>query len=136
MTESEGSSLRALVIDDQRTMREIVRRLLSQIGLHDVDDAEDGAQALEKLHIPTADKPDVIICDLYMEKMDGMDFCNHLRRDKNDDIRHIPVIILTGEQDTFVHDVAKQVGAVTVLVKPVSTGELKAQIEAAVGIKI
>jgi CheY-like chemotaxis protein len=97
MTESEGSSLRALVIDDQRTMREIVRRLLSQIGLHDVDDAEDGAQALEKLHIPTADKPDVIICDLYMEKMDGMDFCNHLRRDKNDDIRHIPVIILTGE---------------------------------------
>ena len=136
MTETEGSSLRALVIDDQRTMREIVRRLLSQIGLHDVDDAEDGAQALEKLHIPTADKPDVIICDLYMEKMDGMDFCNHLRRDKNDDIRHIPVIILTGEQDTFVHDVAKQVGAVTVLVKPVSTGELKAQIEAAVGIKI
>ncbi len=117
-------------------MREIIRRLLGQIGVHEVDAAADGEQALEKLRIPTADKPDVIICDLHMDKMDGMDFCNHVRRDKNDDIRHIPIIILTGEQDTFVHDVTKQVGAATVLVKPVSAEDLKTQIEAAVGFTI
>ncbi len=136
MTETETSSIRVLVIDDQRTMREIIRRLLGQIGVHDVDDAADGEQALKKLHDPTADKPDIVICDLHMEKMDGMDFCNHVRRDKNDVIRGLPIIILTGEKDTFVHDVTKQVGATTVLVKPVSAGDLKTQIEAAVGFTI
>ena len=65
-----------------------------------------------------------------------MDFCNHVRRDRDDVIRAIPIIILTGEQDTFVHDVTKQVGATTVLVKPVSAADLKTQIEAAVGFTI
>ncbi len=136
MTDKVDSSIRVLVVDDQRTMREIIRRLLGQIGVHDVDGAEDGEQALEKLRNPTADKPDIVICDLHMEKMDGMDFCNHVRRNKNDAIRNIPVIILTGEQDTFVHDVTKQVGATTVLVKPVSAEDLKIQIEAAIGFTI
>ena len=136
MTDKVDSSIRVLVVDDQRTMREIIRRLLGQIGVHDVDGAENGEQALEKLLNPTADKPDIVICDLHMEKMDGMDFCNHVRRNKNEAIRNIPVIILTGEQDPFVHDVTKQVGATTVLVKPVSAGDLKTQIEAAVGFTI
>ncbi len=136
MMETQASSIRVLVIDDQRTMREIIRRLLSQIGVDDVDAAADGEQALEKLHNPTADKPDIVICNLHMEKMDGMDFCNHVRRDKNDAIRGLPIIILTGELDTFVHDVTKQVSATTVLVKPVSAGDLKTQIEAAVGFTI
>ena len=136
MTETETNSIRVPVIDDQRTMREIIRRLLGQIGIHDVDEAGDGEQAPEKLHNPTADKPDVIICDLHMENMDGMDFCNHVRRHKNDAIRGIPVIILTGEQDTFVHAVTQQVGATTVLVKPVAAADLKTQIEAAVGFTI
>jgi CheY-like chemotaxis protein len=136
MTETDASSIRVLVVDDQRTMRDIIRRLLGQIGVHDVDDAADGEQALEKLHHPTDDKPDIVICDLHMEKMDGMDFCNRVRRDKNDVIRGLPIIILTGERDTFVHDVTKQVGATTVLVKPVSAADLKTQIEAAVGFTI
>ena len=134
--ETETHSIRVLVVDDQRTMRKIIRQLLNQIGVQDVDDAEDGEQALEKLHHPTNDKPDIVICDLHMAKMDGLEFCNHVRRDKNEDIRAIPIIVLTGEQDTFVHDVTKQVGAATVLVKPVSAGELKTQIQAAVGFTI
>ncbi len=51
-------------------------------------------------------------------------------------LRTIPVIILTGEQDTFVHDVTRQVGATMVLVKPVSAGDLKERIEATVGFTI
>ena len=68
--------------------------------------------------------------------MDGMDFCNKLRLDKNEVLRSIPVKIRTGERDTFVHDVTRQVGATMVLVKPISAGDLKAQIEAAVGFTI
>ena len=136
MSETQATSIRVLVIDDHRTMREIVRRLLGQIGIQDIADAEDGEAALEMLHSPQAKEPDLIICDLHMEKMDGMDFCNRLRHDKNDVLRAIPVIILTGEQDTFVHDVTRQVGATMVLVKPISAGALKAQIEAAAGFTI
>ena len=136
MSETQATSIRVLVIDDHRTMRQIVRRLLGQIGIHDVEDAEDGAAALKLLHSPQAKQPDLIICDLHMEKMDGMDFCNKLRHDKNEVLRTIPVIILTGEQDTFVHDVTRQVGATMVLVKPVSASDLKERIEAAVGFAI
>ncbi len=136
MSETQATSISVLVIDDQKTMRQIVRRLLGQIGVQDVADAEDGEAALEMLHRPLAKKPDLIICDLHMEKMDGMDFCNKLRLDKNEVLRAIPVIILTGEQDTFVHDVTRQVGATMVLVKPISADDLKAQIEAAVGFTI
>ena len=136
MSETQATSIRVLVIDDHRTMRQIVRRLLGQIGIHDVEDAEDGAAALKMLHSPQAKQPDLIICDLHMEKMDGMDFCNKLRHDKNEVLRTIPVIILTGEQDTFVHDVTSQVGATLVLVKPVLAGDLKERIEATVGFTI
>ena len=136
MSETQATSISVLVIDDHRTMRQIVRRLLGQIGIHDVEDAEDGAAALKMLHSPQAKQPDLIICDLHMEKMDGMDFCNKLRLDKNEVLRAIPVIILTGEQDTFVHDVTRQVGATMVLVKPISAGDLKERIEAAVGFTI
>ena len=114
-------------------MREIVRRFLGQIGVRDVADAEDGAAALEMLHSPQAKDPDPIVCDLHMEKMAGMDVCNKLRHDKNEGLRAIPVIIPTGEQDTFVHDVSRQVGATMVPVKPISAGDLEAQIAAAVG---
>ena len=136
MSETQATWISVLVIDDHRTMREIVRRLLGQIGVQDVAGAEDGEAALERLRSPQAKEPDLIICDLHMDKMDGMDFCSKLRLVKNEVLRAIPVIILTGEQDIFVHDVTRQVGATMVLVKPISAGDLKAQIEAAVGFSI
>jgi two-component system chemotaxis response regulator CheY len=136
MSETQATSIRVLVIDDHRTMRQIVRRLLGQIGIQDVEGAEDGEAALEMPHSPQAKDPDLIICDLHTEKMDGMDFCNKLRHDKNEVLRAIPVIILTGEQDTFVHDVTRQVGATMVPVKPISAGDLKDRIEVAVGFTI
>lgn len=48
----------------------------------------------------------------------------------------IPIIILTGDHDTFMHEVTQQIGATTVLLKPVSADALKEQIEAAVGFSI
>jgi CheY-like chemotaxis protein len=54
MSETQATSISVLVIDDHRTMRQIVRRLLGQIGVHDVADAEDGEAALEML---TARRP-------------------------------------------------------------------------------
>ena len=130
------SDIRVLVIDDHKTMREIVRRLLAQIGIEQVSDAGNGEEALALLRTAGFDPPDVIICDLHMDKMDGMQFCAKLRHDDNPERRVTPVIILTGDKDSLVHEVTEQVGATVVLTKPISADDLKKQIEAVVGYTI
>jgi len=126
-------ALRALIIDDQRTMRSIVRKLLSQLGIIDVMEAAGGTEALALLEIAGEEPPDFVICDLHMEDGDGMTFCNKIRRHKNADIAQIPILILTGDSDTLLHEVALQIGAVNVLTKPISAPDLGRKITQAVG---
>ena len=64
-------SLRALIVDDQRTMRSIVRTLLSQIGITDVVEAADGTEAIEIIEMPGETVPDFVICDLHMKDGDA-----------------------------------------------------------------
>ena len=71
-----------------------------------------------------SEPPDFVICDLHMENGDGMTFCNKIRRHKNADIAQIPILILTGDSDTLLHEVALQIGAVNVLTKPISAPDL------------
>ena len=123
--------INVLIVDDQKTMRKIVRQLLSQQGFKQVTEAEDGAEALRlmEIHEHQENAFDVIICDLYMDGMDGLQFANALRRAKI----NTPILILTGESDIFMHGVTKQAGATKVLVKPISGSDLAREIEAAVG---
>ena len=117
-------------------MRNIVRRLLQQVDITNVSEADDGDVALEMLMKHGAKQPDVIICDLYMESMDGMEFCNKLRRYEREKSEATPVLVLTGEKDPLVHEVAEQVGAVTVLTKPIDSVHLAEAISKAVGFEI
>jgi two-component system, chemotaxis family, chemotaxis protein CheY len=133
MSESTLVALRALIVDDQRTMRSIVRRLLSQVGITDVIEAADGAEALSMIEAPGEEPPDFVICDLHMKDGDGMSFCNKLRRHKNADLSQIPVLILTGDSDSLLHEVAMQIGAANVLTKPISAPDLEQEISRAVG---
>ncbi|MDP6691090.1 MAG: response regulator [Alphaproteobacteria bacterium] len=126
-------SLRALIVDDQRTMRSIVRTLLAQVGITDVAEAADGTEAIELLETPGEAPPDFVICDLHMSDGDGMAFCNKLRRHKNSDLAQIPVLILTGDSDGLLHEVAMQIGAANVLTKPISAPDLGREISRAVG---
>ena len=131
--EAATVSIRALVVDDQRTMRSIIRDLLNRVGIHDVVEAEDGEMALEILRNPMVEDPDVIICDIHMKNMDGTEFCNSVRRDDQLRDRAIPIIILTGDQNKLIHEVARQVGAATVLIKPIAASDLEREIEVAIG---
>ena len=136
--EAQSNGLKVMVIDDQETMRAIVRQLLREIGVDDVMEADNGKSALKALRDPDlrgpyAKYPDVIICDIYMEPMDGIEFCNAMRRAKDMARLEIPVMILTGEKDEFIHEIARQVGAVDVMVKPVSAQELLGHIQTAIG---
>ena len=132
---SSGSALKVLVIDDHRTMRKIIARCLRAIGITDISDAANGAVALEWLAGANND-PDVIICDLHMDEMDGLEFCNRVRRGKGLRDNNIPILLLTGESDSMLLEVAQQVGVSNVLQKPISPPDLGAAIGAVVGFDI
>lgn len=133
MSGINGNQLRALVIDDQRSMRLIVKNMLRTAGIENVAEAANGKAALAHLRSAGDEFPDVIISDLHMDEMDGMQFCNIVRSDKNLRNHHVPIIILTGDSDQMLHEVSKQVGAVSVLTKPVSAGEFGAHVARALG---
>lgn len=130
MSEFKAGQVRVLVVDGQRGMRSILRQLLAQIGIEDVLEAANGEEAIEIIDRAEHVEPDVIICDLRLDKVDGLELCNMFRRDKD---RVTPIIIVTGESDEFLHEVARQVGAVEVLTKPVSAPDLLEQIQTAIG---
>lgn len=133
MIETDEASIRVLVIDDQRTMRSIIRQLLGSVGINNVAEAENGEQALLLVTAPMAETPDVIICDLHMNRMDGMEFCNQLRRSEDARHRGIPILILTGDEDEMLHAVSRQVGAAKILMKPIAANDLLAEIRAVIG---
>ncbi|MER0238494.1 response regulator [Fulvimarina sp. MAC8] len=101
-----------LTIDDSRTMREMLRRTLQEAGF-EVKQAEDGVDGLEKL---AEERPDVIITDVNMPRMDGLTFIENVRL--NDTYRGIPILVLTTESDAEKKARAKNAGATGWIVKP------------------
>ena len=128
--------LKVMVIDDQASMRRIVRQLLASNGIRDVLEAGDGAEALEQLQKPEHAGVDLVICDLMMPVMDGLTFCNQMRRDIRLKSRHVPILLLTAVTDELVLQVARQVGALDIANKPIAASELGRRIEHLVGIKL
>lgn len=131
-----GVGLKVMAVDDQVSMRRIVRQLLASNGIREVIEAGDGAEALQQLQRPEHDSVDLVICDLMMPVMDGLTFCNQMRRDIRLKSRHVPILLLTAVTDELVLQVARQVGALDVANKPIAASELGRRIEHLVGIKL
>jgi two-component system chemotaxis response regulator CheY len=127
--------LTVLVVDDQSTMRSILRRTLASLNITRVLEAGDGASALAILESPQGQDCDLIISDLNMPGMDGLAFCNKVRRTAELRERHLPILMVTAERDEMVLDVASQVGAGAVLPKPFGAPELRDKIEQLVGVR-
>lgn len=136
MSEHNKSIIRVMVIDDQPTMRHIVRYQLNEMGITDLIEAGNGKEALLKLRDSGIRKPHAILCDLHMDQMDGLQFCNVFRTDKVLKETSIPIIILTADGERFTHEVAQQVGARAVLTKPFTTTDLQNQLEQALGFQV
>jgi len=132
-TEENKSAYRVMIVDDQKVMRKIIKKLLNQFGDFHVIEAENGKNAMDILCGVDDDLPDLIISDLHMDVMDGMSFCNNLRRLKNTRLNAIPVVLLTGESDRMVLEVSEQVGACMILQKPISAPELQKKLSSVVG---
>jgi len=114
-----------LVVDDYNTMIRIIRNLLKQLGFSDIDDASDGASALEKLK---AKRYGLVISDWNMEPMTGYDLLRQIRADPG--IGATPFIMVTAESKTDNVIAAKKAGVNNYIVKPFNAQTLKAKIEA------
>ena len=118
---------RVLVVDDEEDAREMLTLILAQAGF-DVDDAADGFAALSKV---SHYRPDVVVTDLRMPGMTGVDLLQRIRRIHGD----VPVILATGLETWDLCTAAEAYGAVTCLVKPVELDELVWHIEMALAVR-
>lgn len=128
--------LRVLIVDDQKTMRSILRGLLHQTGIRDIPEADDGKSALKFLRDPGIEFPDLIICDLHMENISEIEFCRAVRRGKQIYNSKVPILILTGDKDPLLHEVAFQVGATAVMTKPINAEQLRKAIAVNIGFSL
>ena len=119
MSSLEGRKI--LIVDDDRFIRSTIKLLLRAIDRFVVAEANDGDAALVETD---TFKPDVVLCDITMPRMGGLQYVAQLRRHPEARMRGTPVIILTGEaEESTVLDAAKlQVSGF--LVKPVSAKAL------------
>ena len=105
-------SMTVLTVDDSRTMREMLRMALADVGFRVVQ-AEDGVHGLEVL---AAERPDVIVTDINMPRMDGFGFIEEVRGDPQ--YRGVPILVLTTESDAEKKNRARMAGATGWIVKP------------------
>ena len=117
-----------LIVDDYKTMLRIVRNLLKQLGFNNVDEATDGAQALEKAR---AKQYGLIISDWNMEPMTGYELLKEVRADNQ--LKATPFIMVTAESKTDNVIAAKKAGVNNYIVKPFNAATLKQKLVAVLG---
>jgi len=115
--------MRILIVDDYSTMLRILRNLLRQLDLNNVDEAPNGEEALFKLRKETFD---LVISDWNMQPMTGIELLRHVRADAK--LKAIPFIMVTAESKTENVIVAKQAGVSNYIVKPFNAETLKMKI--------
>jgi two-component system, chemotaxis family, chemotaxis protein CheY len=111
--------MRFLVVDDFSTMRRIVRNLLKELGYTNVDEAEDGVIALQKLQ---SGGFEFVVTDWNMPNMDGLTLLQTIRATPN--LKHLPVLMITAEAKKENIIAAAQAGASGYIVKPFTAGTL------------
>lgn len=113
-------NLRFLVVDDMSTMRRIVRSILKELGFDNVEEAEDGNDALTKLR---AGKFDFVISDWNMPNLDGLEMLKAIRADEK--LKPLPVMLVTAEAKKENIIEAAKAGASGYVVKPFTAAVLE-----------
>jgi two-component system response regulator MprA len=116
---------RVLVVDDDKAVRESLRRSLEFNG-YDVSVASDGAEALAGLSAGAASAPDVVVMDVMMPRLDGIETTRALRAAGND----VPILVLTARDAVGDRVEGLDAGADDYLTKPFALQELLARLRA------
>ena len=112
--------MKIVVVDDEQAVRDSLRRSLSFNG-YDIAIAEDGEQALDVIE---KEQPDLVILDVMMPKMDGLEVCRHLRSHGDDR----PILVLTARDGVSDRVAGPDAGADDYLPKPFALEELLARV--------
>ena len=116
---------KVLIVDDSALARRTVRQALEELG-HTVEEASDGAQALERYYI---NKPELVILDMVMNGMYGLEVLAKIREMDKDAL----VIVATADIQTTTADQVRAAGAKGILNKPVNRRQLSATIDLVMG---
>jgi len=116
--------VKILVVDDERAVRESLRRALELEG-YEIELAEDGREALSRLE-DDASQPDAVILDVLMPGVDGLEVCRRLRRTGN----RVPVLMLTARDEVENRVAGLDAGADDYVTKPFALEELLARVRA------
>lgn len=116
--ENSFEGLKAMVIDDSKTIRRTAETLLKKVGC-EVVTATDGFDALAKI---ADNKPDIIFVDIMMPRLDGYQTCALIKNNK--DFKSTPVIMLSSKDGLFDRAKGRIVGSDQYLTKPFSRDEL------------
>lgn len=123
-----ASAIKVMVVDDQASMRAMIRRSLQDLGFRDVRDKGGAAEALASLK---SDRVHLIISDFNMPEMDGLELLKAVRDDPV--IGKTVFIMLTGSSDRDLVQKAAALGVNNYLVKPFAPAALKDKIERVFG---
>lgn len=123
-----ASALTIMVVDDQRSMRSVVKESLRTIGCHRLTECENGEDALKALALRPVH---LIISDLNMPKMDGLGLLRAVRADPA--LQQTGFIMLTSRGEVDLVKQAMQLGVNNYLTKPFTTATLKKKIESVFG---
>ena len=117
-------TIRLMIADDHRMLREGLRRSMTEMGFDVVAEARNGAEAVQ---LAEATRPDVILMDVTMPEMDGVEACRQLRQT----LPNTQIVMLTMHADQEILTSAIRAGASGYLVKDCSTDEIASAVEMA-----
>jgi DNA-binding response OmpR family regulator len=115
-----------LVVDDEPTIRALLREALESNG-HRVLEAEDGAVGLE---MALREQPDLVLLDIRLPKLSGLDVCRWLRR--NAATASTPVLLITGLATENERQAGAQAGATGLVTKPFSPADIVSRVDDAI----
>ena len=115
--------LKILIVDDDKNFSLLIKKYLNKMGFEQVEEADGGMTGLQKLQ---TDKFDLIISDLIMPGLDGVEFYNSIKA--QEDLKHIPFLLITAEGMTDKYQQMLGSDIDNYLLKPFPEAHLRAKV--------
>ncbi len=109
----------ALIVDDNRMIANSLTQMLNLLG-YDVQAAYGAMMAIQQM---AQRAPDVILMDLHMQGLNGIDLCRHLRKDVH--LRHIPILAMSSDNQPALIQGIREAGATLFIPKPIEMEALE-----------
>ncbi len=119
---------RILVVDDDEVMRTFVVSSLRRLGIQAIETAVDGGSALRAM---ISFRPDLVLTDIHMQPMNGIEFVQQLRKHANPLVKNMKVIFMSADASTETLEQALPLGTFGYIVKPPRPQTLLAKLELA-----